>query len=149
MRTLKFPLELDGNGELILITGLAALRQKIDQRLALFKDTWFLNTNRGVPYLQEIIKKPVDPGLVASILNAEILKETEVLSVGAVSADLDRETRKFTYGATITTIYGILEYPSVVKYPSVPFVPQIIVYLNYSDVVDYDDIIVYSTITRV
>ena len=109
MRTLNFPLSLDANGELVVITGLEALRQKIDQKLALFKGSWILNINAGVPYLQDIIKKPVDPGLVASILNEEILKESEVLKINDVSAGLDAETRKFTYSASLKTIYGPTE----------------------------------------
>lgn len=109
MRTLNFPLSIDSNGEIIVITELEALRQKINQRLSLFKGSWFLNVLAGIPYLQEIIKKPVDPGLVASILNTEILKEPEVLSIGAVEADLDTATREFTYQATLNTSYGSTE----------------------------------------
>ena len=109
MRTLNFPLSLDGNGLIIVINGLEALRQKIDQRLALFKGTWILNINAGVPYLQDIIKKPVDPGLAASILNNEILKESEVLKINDVSVSLDAETRKFSYSASLQTIYGPTE----------------------------------------
>ena len=109
MRTLSFPLTIDGNGELIIVEGLEALRQKINQRLSLFKGSWFLDITAGVPYMQEILKKPVDPGLVASIFNEEILKEPEILSIGAVEASLDLETRKFNYKATPKTIYGPIE----------------------------------------
>ena len=109
MRTLNFPLSIDGHGDLVTVTGLEALRQKINQRLSLFKGSWFLDTTAGVPYFQEIIKKPVDPGLVASILNQEILKESEVLDIGEVEADFDPETRKFNYKATPKTIYGSIE----------------------------------------
>ena len=109
VKTLNFPLTIDGNGELIVAEGLEALRQKINQRLSLFKGSWFLDVNTGVPYMQEILKKPVDPGLVASTLNEEILKEPEVISIGAVEASLDTETRKFSYKATPRTVYGPLE----------------------------------------
>jgi len=85
MRTLSFPLELDGNGELLVVDELTALRQKVDQRLSLFKGTWIIDINAGVPYLQDILKKPVDPGLAASILGNEILKEDEVTSLGEVT----------------------------------------------------------------
>lgn len=109
MRTLNFPLSIDGHGELVTVTGLEALRQKINQRLSLFKGSWFLNITAGIPYFQEIIKKPVDPGLVASILNQEILKEPDVLSIGEVEADLNPETRKFSYRAVPMTVYGPTE----------------------------------------
>lgn len=109
MRTLNFPLTIDNQGLMVVVTGLEALRQKINQRLLLFQDTWFLDSTAGVPYLQEILKKPVDSGLIASIFNSEILKESEVVSIGAVDADLDTQTRKFYYKATIKTIFGTLE----------------------------------------
>ena len=109
MRTLSFPLELDGNGELLVVEELEALRQKVNQRLSLFKGTWIIDINAGVPYLQDILKKPVDPWLAASILGNETLKEEEVTSLGEVTTDLDPETRLFTYTAQVYSIYSTTE----------------------------------------
>jgi len=106
MRNWQFPIELDANGEIVVLEDLEALRLKVNERLSLFKGTWLLDVNAGVPYLQDIMKKPVDPGLAASILNNEILKEEEVTSIGEIETDLDPDTRVFTYTATINTIYG-------------------------------------------
>jgi len=53
MRNLKHPMEIDANGELVVLTDLDALRQKTNQRLSLFKASWFLNKERGVPYIQD------------------------------------------------------------------------------------------------
>lgn len=101
--------ELDASGNIKIITGLESLAENIDQRLKLFKGKYFLDTTVGVPYLQDILIKPVDPGLVASILNAEILKESEVTGIGEVETDLDPNTREFTYNATIYSVFGDLE----------------------------------------
>ena len=109
MRTLSFPLELDGNGELLVVEELEALRQKVNQRLSLFKGTWIIDINAGVPYLQDILKKPVDPGLAASILDNEILKESEVTGLGEVTTNLDPQTRLFTYTAQVFSIYSTTE----------------------------------------
>ena len=106
MRNWDFPIELDANGEIVVLEDLEALRLKVNERLSLFRGTWLLDINAGVPYLQDIMKKPVDPGLAASILNNEILKEEEVTSIGEIETDLDPDTRVFTYTATINTIYG-------------------------------------------
>ena len=62
-----------------------------------------------MPYYQEILIKPNDAGLVASILNAQITAEPEVTRIGEVVADLDPTTRRFTYSATVETIYGNTE----------------------------------------
>ena len=100
---------LDSLGNIKIIEGVESLAENVDQRLQLFKGKYFLDTTAGVPYFEEIITKPVDPGLAASVLNAEILKEPEVTSVGKVSASLDRNTRGFEYAATVNSIFGQLE----------------------------------------
>jgi len=100
---------LDPSGNIKIIEGVESLSENIDQRLQLFKGKYFMDTTAGIPYFEDIIKKPVDPGLAASILNAEILKEPEVKSIGSVSVDLDRNTRGFKYDATINSIFGSLE----------------------------------------
>lgn len=100
---------IDKNGNIKIIEGVESLAENIDQRLKLFKAKYFMDITAGVPYLEEIIKKPIDPGLVATILNAEILKETEVTGIGQVDVSLDRETRKLKYAATINSIFGNLE----------------------------------------
>lgn len=100
---------LDAQGNIKIIEGVESLAENVDQRLQLFKGKYFLNTTAGVPYFEGIITKPVDPGLAASVLNAEILKESEVTGIGNVSAGLDRNIRKFKYDATINSIFGPVE----------------------------------------
>lgn len=100
---------LDAQGNIKIIEGVESLAENVDQRLQLFKGKYFLKTTAGVPYFEEIITKPVDPGLAASVLNAEILKEPEVTNIGNVSASLDRNIRNFKYDATINSIFGPVE----------------------------------------
>jgi hypothetical protein len=108
MRTFNFPIGIDDNGEIVVINGLDALRQKIQQRLQFFKGSWILDTNRGVPWLQDILKIPIDDGLAASIINSEILKEPDVVSINEVVTDIDIN-RKLSYSAKISTVYGETE----------------------------------------
>lgn len=100
---------LDSKGNIKTIEGIESLAENIGQRLKLFKGKYFLDTSAGIPYLQDILKKPVDPGFVASILNSEILKEPEVTGIGSVEADLDRNTRIFQYSAEVQSIFGNFE----------------------------------------
>jgi len=109
MRTWFFEdgeLVLDSRGNIKIIEGVESLAENVDQRLKLFKGNYFMDTTKGVPYFEEIIKKPIDPGLAAAVLNNEILKEPEVTSIGRVSATLDSNNRKFKYDATINSIFG-------------------------------------------
>lgn len=112
MRTFFFEnneIELDESGNFKIIEGIESLAENVDQRFKLFLGKYFMNTKAGIPYLSEILTKPVDPGLAAAIFNAEILKEPEAISIGNVSTDLDRNTRIFKYDANIISIFGPLE----------------------------------------
>jgi len=97
------------DGNFTTAVDLEGLRQKIIQKLQFFISEWFLDNTDGIPYFQDVLVKPADTGLVASIFNAVILDEVEVTSVGEVEADLDPNTRVFTYRAQIQTIFGDME----------------------------------------
>jgi len=97
---------LDSQGNIKIIEGVDSLAENLDQRFLLFKGKYFLDNTAGVPYLEDILKKPIDPGLVASILNAEVLKEPEVTGIGAVTTDLDPNTRVFQYAVVVENSLG-------------------------------------------
>ncbi|MCK5607369.1 hypothetical protein KAR91_36130 [Candidatus Pacearchaeota archaeon] len=100
---------LDSLGNIKIIEGLESLAENEDQRLKLFFGKYFMDTTQGVPYLEEILKKPVDPDLAASVLNAEVLKEPEVTNIKNIIAGLDRNTRVFSYSVIVESIFGETE----------------------------------------
>ena len=102
-------IELNGAGNLAIVNDLEGLRQKVTARLRLFREEWFLDTSRGVPYLQEILRKGAEEGKVAGIIDSEILKENGVTGLRNVSASVDRNTRTFTYAAQVSSIFGEFE----------------------------------------
>jgi len=105
---------LDSEGNISIIEGLPSLAENLDQRLKLFKNKYYMNLQAGVPYIEDILKKPIDPGFAASILNDEILKEGEVTKLGEVNADLERNTRIFNYSAVVDNIFNesiTIEFP--------------------------------------
>ena len=81
-----------------------------ENKLKLFYAEWFLATDRGVPYFENIFGANKNKDIVASIFTNEILKESDVTSVVNVIYDLNSNTRKFSYGATINSIYGSTEF---------------------------------------
>ncbi|MCK5133233.1 MAG: hypothetical protein KAR40_13910 [Candidatus Sabulitectum sp.] len=112
MRTLFFEdseFKLSSTGNFVIINGKEGLAERLDQRLKLFRGKYFMDITKGVPYLEDILIKPIDPGLAASILNAEILKEPDVIGIGAVSTDLEGDTRIFKYSATVKSVFGDVE----------------------------------------
>lgn len=91
---------------LFLNQDLDALRDKVTQRLRFFLGEWFLDTTQGVPYLQQIFATTTNTSLIVSILNNEILKESDVTSIESSSNEYNSVTREFFYSATLNTIYG-------------------------------------------
>lgn len=112
MRTLFFEdseFKVGPTGNFVVVSEVDGLAERIDQRLKLFKGKYFMDNTKGVPYLEDILVKPIDPGLAASILNAEILKESGVLGIGSVTVDLDENTRVLSYNATVKSSFGDFE----------------------------------------
>lgn len=111
MRTLNITnddLQLNTQGNLGVATDLEGLRQKIVQKLRFFRGDWFLNSQEGIPYYQNILVKPSDAGFVTSILNNAITEEVEVTGLGAVTSSLDPVTREFFYSVQVQTIFGTM-----------------------------------------
>ena len=110
MRTLAFNnvegLLVGTNNSLIMLVDLNALVDKVKERLNFFLGEWFLNSNVGVPYFQQIFEKPLNSSLIVSTLNAEILKEPDVITVTNSVVEYDEFTRNFGYRADVETIYG-------------------------------------------
>jgi len=109
MRTLFFEdseFKIGPDGNFVIVEGVEGLAERIDQRLSLFKGKYFMDNTAGVPYLEEIITKPVDPGLAASVLNSEIREEDNVTGIGAVSINLNPDTRVFDYAAVVQNDIG-------------------------------------------
>ena len=104
---------LDANGDMTFGQGLAnfardaeAVAQNVRTRLYLILGEWFLNTDDGVPYLEQIFVKPADLALSESILKARIVDTEGVDELTNFQFIFDRNTRKVTVTGTVSTIYG-------------------------------------------
>lgn len=100
---------LTNQGDIKTLTGLEALALRLKQKLLLQQGELFWNTTAGVPYRDQILTKPVDVGLAASLLNKQILDDPEVNSILKLYCRIDGVTRQLVYKVTISTIYGETE----------------------------------------
>jgi len=82
------------------------LAQRLRIRLQTFKNEWFLDGTIGIDYFNQIAGKNRSKAAVDAIIQAEILKEQEVLQITAYSSVVDKTTRKITIQFTVRTIDG-------------------------------------------
>ena len=82
------------------------LAQRLKIRLQTFKCEWFLDGTIGIDYFNQIAGKNRSKAAVDAIIQAEILKEQEVLQITAYSSVVDKTTRKITIQFTVRTVDG-------------------------------------------
>lgn len=82
------------------------LAQRLKIRLQTFKNEWFLDGTIGIDYFNQIAGKNRSKAAVDAIIQAEILKEQEVLQITAYSSVVDKTTRKITIQFTVRTVDG-------------------------------------------
>lgn len=94
------------DGRLALVRGADALVQRLRLRLELARGAWFLDLAQGVPYVEQILVKGVEPEAVAGILRAEALKEPEVRDA-QVTVTIDGATRAATARVVAFSVDGV------------------------------------------
>ena len=82
------------------------LAQRLVIRLQTFRNEWFLDGTIGIDYFNQIAGKNRSKAAVDAIIQAEILKEQEVLQITAYSSVVDKTTRKITNQFTVRTVDG-------------------------------------------
>lgn len=82
------------------------LAQRLVIRLQTFRNEWFLDGTIGIDYFNQIAGKNRSKAAVDAIIQAEILKEQEVLQITAYSSVVDKTTRKITIQFTVRTVDG-------------------------------------------
>ncbi|CUJ53764.1 Uncharacterised protein [Achromobacter xylosoxidans] len=105
--------KLDENGDYVFGNGQAdfyrdvpdAPAQAVATRLKLWTNEWFANMADGTPYLPFVLGRNTENSYDA-VLMARILDTTGVVRIDEYNSTLDRDARKLSVAATITTQYG-------------------------------------------
>lgn len=108
-----YDLELDG-GDLVLNDGLDGVTQDIMQRMQFYFAEWFLNTEQGVPYFQQILVKNPDQGAIDAIFKNVILSTPGIISLDEYGFVVDRQTRKLTVRFRAKSTSGPIDYFGVI-----------------------------------
>ena len=89
------------NGRLVIISGNDTdeeIAQRLKMRLKLFKGEWFLNSEHGLPYFEDILgSKNLDINIIESILREQILDVKGIKEIIETSIDYDKNDRKIIY----------------------------------------------------
>lgn len=78
----------------------------IRSRLLTILGEWFLDTDAGVPYLEQIFVRPSSLPLAESTLKKVILETTDVATLNSFDISLDHNSRQVAVNCNVTTIYG-------------------------------------------
>lgn len=107
---IPFDLKLDKTNDLTLTDGdlvLTTTRTEIAAQtlgitLKTYRGEWFLNSNFGVPYLQEIIGVAKKKEVVDRIFLAEIANNIYIDSINSYNSAFDRDDRYYSMDVTVT-----------------------------------------------
>lgn len=110
----------DENNDLIIprrkVAGLDAVLILVRTAWLLWRDEWFLNRDRGTPWLETedgvvteqdaILGQPYDAAKIARVLRGEALAVNGVSDVADFKSSFDGEIRNLQVSATVRTAFG-------------------------------------------
>jgi len=102
-------LRLNAGGDLEIVGGKLALinsqqellKQQLTITLNTYRGEWFLNTQRGIPYLQVILKKGTPKALVDSIFYQAILDYDAILNITEFESSITKGVYSLMFRATV------------------------------------------------
>jgi len=96
------------NGTFVILSGIDALVQRIENKLLLYRGEHHLDTRAGTPYIQEILTRQVNTQLIESIIRESILSVDGVQSITSLRINYDKTSRKANIEFSASTIYGAI-----------------------------------------
>lgn len=104
------------NGDLIIISGAEQVAQQIKCKLRFWLGEWFLDSRKGVPYLDNILVKNPNLQQIRSIFRTQILGVAGVSSIDALTLEWDQKIRILIVYYAVTTSYGLITKKEVLDY---------------------------------
>ncbi len=98
--------------DLQVVQGADRVRQNIDIKLKLWVGEWFLDTEFGTPYLEDILGKRLTLGGALAALRASILEVNDVSAINNFQYSFNRQARAMTFNFEAQTPYGLIRVTS-------------------------------------
>ena len=80
-----------------------AVAQNVMTRLQLWRGTWFIDTDEGMPWLQQVLGKR---DVAETVIRSRILGTEGVVSIESFESVFDPDARSLTVQCKINTAYG-------------------------------------------
>ncbi|CAP41327.1 hypothetical protein [Bordetella petrii] len=101
-------LALAASGDARLVDGAERIAQQIKVTLQTFLAEWFLDTDFGVPYLEQVMVKAPQRAQLEAIFRARIADVPGVLSVRRLDLQVERALRRLKVDFEAETVEGIV-----------------------------------------
>jgi hypothetical protein len=107
------------NGDLMLIDDAERIAQQIKITLKFFLCEWFLDTSKGVPYLEYVLVKNPNMNHIRAIFREKILDVPGVTGLSKIELSHDRKARALSVNYEAETTTGLLTRREVLEYGSI------------------------------
>jgi hypothetical protein len=88
------------------VSEVGQVAQHIEIRLKMIYGEWFLNTQLGVPWFEQVFVKNPDLSAIDIIIKSVISETPEVTGIVKYSSSINRALRKLIISFEATTIYN-------------------------------------------
>ena len=94
--------------DLSLVEDQGHIAQSLRIRLLLFLGEWFLDTDEGVPFFQDVFKKNPNLGAIEAALKQRILGTPGVTELISFSLEFNESGRQLTVDFEANTTFGVV-----------------------------------------
>ena len=81
------------NNDLSIVTSADEVKQQLLQKFKMFYQEWFLDTSKGIPYIEEVFKKEPNAFRVDAIMKEVIVSTSGVLELQEYDLNFDPSSR--------------------------------------------------------
>lgn len=93
-----------------VVTDIDGLVQRLKIRLSVLLGEWFLDTNRGIPYFQEILEKGTSYDKISNAIKLVISQTKDVKTINKFTIeDSENVDRKIIISFAVSSVFGEVE----------------------------------------
>ena len=94
------------NGQAVIISNGDCLAQRLENAIKMDKGSWFLNTDKGIEWMDILGNKSVSFRAIYTRIRKILGSDEEVSSINSIEISADRETRLMSVTFSVNSIYG-------------------------------------------